>query len=44
MGKQIYLDKIEAIFDKSPLVDFKSLERVIGKTKNSHNLLNGNIL
>src|SRR3989338_3028184 len=36
MGKQIYLDKIEAIFDKSPLVDFKSLERVIGKAKNSN--------
>ena len=36
MGKQIYLDKIEAIFDKSPLVDFKSVERVIGKAKNSN--------
>lgn len=46
MGKQIYLEKIEALFEKSPVVDFKSLERIIGKAKNSnyakllvHNLL-----
>ncbi|MBU3907420.1 MAG: hypothetical protein KKA64_04190 [Nanoarchaeota archaeon] len=46
MGKQIYLEKIRALFEKSPAVDFKSLERIIGKTKNSnyakllvHNLL-----
>lgn len=46
MGKQIHLEKIKTLFDKSPVVDFKSLERIIGKTKNSnyaklfvHNLL-----
>ena len=46
MGKQIHLRKIEALFEKSPVVEFKSLERVIGKSKNSsyaklavHNLL-----
>lgn len=36
MGKQIYLEKIEALFEKSPVVDFKSLERIIGKTKKSN--------
>ena len=46
MGKQIHLEKIESLFNKSPVVDFKSIERIIGKTKNSnyaklllHNLL-----
>ena len=46
MGKQIHLEKIEALFNKSPVVEFKSIERIIGKTKNSnyaklllHNLL-----
>lgn len=46
MGKQIYLEKVQNLFEKSPVVDFKSLERVIGKTKSSnyakllvHNLL-----
>lgn len=36
MGKQIYLEKIEALFNKSPIVDFKSVERIIGKTENSN--------
>lgn len=31
MGKQIHLEKIENLFDKSPVVDFKSIKRVIGK-------------
>lgn len=35
MGKQIYLKKIEMLFDKSPVVDFKSIERVIGAKKKS---------
>ncbi len=35
MGKQIYLGIIERLFDKSPVVDFKSIERIIGKTKKS---------
>jgi len=46
MGKQIHLEKIEALFEKSPIVDFKSLERIIGKSKNNsyakllvHNLI-----
>ena len=36
MGKQIYLKKIETLFEKSPVVDFKSLERIIGKAKTSN--------
>ena len=36
MGKRIYLDKVEALFEKSPVVELKSLERIIGKTKNSN--------
>ena len=36
MGKQIHLEKIEALFEKSPVVDFKSLERIIGKSKKSN--------
>ena len=35
MGKQIHLKKIESLFEKSPIVDFKSLEKIIGKTKKS---------
>jgi len=35
MGKQIHLRKIENLFEKSPVVDFKSLERIVGKAKNS---------
>lgn len=33
MGKQIYLEKIEALFDKSQVVDFKSIERIISEKK-----------
>ena len=51
MGKQIHLEKIESLFEKSPIVDFKSIERIIGKSKKSsyakllvHNLIkNGKI-
>lgn len=46
MGKQIHSEEIKRLFEKSPVVEFKSLERIIGKTKNSnyaklfiHNLL-----
>lgn len=46
MGKQIHLGKIEALFDKSPVIDFKSINRIVGGVKNSsyakllvHNLL-----
>lgn len=35
MGKQIYLKKVEMLFEKSPVVDFKSIERVIGAKKKS---------
>lgn len=33
MGKQIYLNKVEALFEKSPVVDFKSIVRIVGKPK-----------
>ena len=36
MGKQIYIEKVEALFEKSPVVDFKSLERITSKTKDSN--------
>lgn len=36
MGKQIHLSKIEKMFEKSPVVDFKSIERVVGTKKNSN--------
>ena len=36
MGKQIHLEKIEELFEKSPIVDFKSVERVIGGVKNNN--------
>jgi predicted transcriptional regulator of viral defense system len=35
MGKQIHLEKIEGLFDKSPVLDFKSIERIVGKNKKS---------
>ena len=35
MGKQIHLKKVEELFDRSPVVDFKSIERIIGKSKKS---------
>jgi predicted transcriptional regulator of viral defense system len=33
MGKQIHLEKIEKLFDKSPVLDFKSIQRVVGTGK-----------
>ena len=36
MGKQIHLEKIEVLFGKSPVVDFKSVERVMGQGKNNN--------
>jgi len=46
MGKQIYLNKVEELFEKSPVVDFKSIERIVGKSKNSNyaKLLVSNLL
>lgn len=35
MGKQIHLKQIEKLFQESPVVDFKSIERVIGAGKKS---------
>ena len=35
MGKQVHLVKIEALFEKSPVVEFKSIERIVGKSKKS---------
>lgn len=36
MGKQIHLEKIKDLFKKSPVVNFKSIERIVGKSKNSN--------
>ena len=36
MGKQIYLEKIDSLFEKSPVVDFKSIKRVMDKEKNNY--------
>lgn len=36
MGKQIHLEKIENLFEKSPVVDFKSIERIVGVRKKSN--------
>jgi len=33
MGKQIYLEKIKSLFDKSLVFDFNSIERIVDKTK-----------
>lgn len=33
MGKQIHLEKIEELFEKSPVLDFKSIEKIVGKSK-----------
>src|SRR3989344_8422992 len=35
MGKQIHLEKIKDLFERSPVVDFKSIERMVGKSKKS---------
>ncbi len=39
MGTRIHLDKIERLFDKSSVVDFKSIERIVrsGKGKSKSN-------
>ncbi len=46
MGKKIHLGTIERLFDKSPTVDFKSIERVVGVKKKSNyaKLLVSNLL
>lgn len=36
MGKQIHLEKVKELFDKSPVLDLKSIERVIGSKKNNY--------
>ena len=36
MGKQIHLKKIESLFEKSPVVDFESIERIVGKSGKSN--------
>ncbi|HLC31970.1 MAG TPA: hypothetical protein VJK51_04860 [Candidatus Nanoarchaeia archaeon] len=35
MGKQIHLGNVERLFDASPVVDFKSIERIVGTGKRS---------
>ena len=37
MGKQIYLKKVSELFEKSPIVDFKSIERIVGKKSKKNN-------
>jgi predicted transcriptional regulator of viral defense system len=44
MGKQIHLKKIEKLFEKSPVVDFKSIERIIGEKKSYAKLLVSNLI
>lgn len=44
MGKQIHLEKVQALFEKSPVVDFKSIERIVGKDGNYVKLLIHNLL
>lgn len=39
MGKQIHLKKIEVLFDKSQVVDFKSINRIIGNKKDNYSKL-----
>jgi len=36
MEKQKHLEKIKSLFEKSPVVDFKSVERIIGKKAKSN--------
>ncbi len=38
MGTRIHLDKIERLFEKSPVVDFRSIERIVrvGKSKSNY--------
>lgn len=33
MGKQIHLNKVKRLFEKSPVVNFKSIQRIVGKPK-----------
>jgi len=46
MGKQIYLDRVEEFFKKSKVVDFKSIERIVGTKKKANyaKLLISNLL
>ncbi len=46
MGTQKHLWKIENLFEKSPVVDFQSIQRIIGKSKTSNyaKLLVSNLL
>jgi len=45
MGKQIYLEKVRELFKRSPVLDFKSVERIIGQKKGSYaKLLVSNLL
>ena len=45
MGKQIHLKKIEELFDKSQIVDFKSIGRIINNKKGNYaKLLVSNLL
>src|SRR3989344_1294926 len=37
MGKQIYLKKIEDMLEKSPVVDFRSIQRIVGIKKLNNN-------
>jgi len=36
MGKQIHLKKIENLFDKSPVVEFKSIRRIVNNKKSNY--------
>ena len=47
MEKQIHIDKVKELFEKSPVVDFKSIQRIVraGKTRGNYaKLLVSNLL
>lgn len=36
MGKRKHLDRVESLFERSPVVSFSSIERIVGKRKDSN--------
>lgn len=44
MGKQIYLEKVKKLFEESPVVDFKSIKRIVNSKGNYAKLLVHNLL
>ena len=44
MGKTKYLKKVEELFEKSPVVDIKSIKRILGESNNYVHLLLYNLI